>query len=763
MKMSKTEKKTEQEYLEEISRLTYAYNAIAAENVEIKTSKAYRLSLLIKKIIVKLHLKGVVRFLLSVRRNGIKQAWRDYRARKNKEATEIGRTTKFVELQQKYNLSGDLRQLIRKGQQYEKVLAENWTENTKAIAEILEQRSYKGIVVCPEMRNTDMFRRVSKLLESLATEGFLCFLCGFSAGQTAFVEKSVNFFEVSNEEDLLRCLQNKCPVVLVTDCTQVSFVDALPQSVIWFDLPAGEKAKDRSHWEEEICGKLLADAVLITYSEDQQQVELAKYPDSLKVDAEATQIRQAVEKLTASHGGMRALADFRANDSVAVISVTFFKYDGTTYYSGGAERYLLDLYEICEELNVNYRIYQYAEYNWVRFYNQIEVVGLNAKQNDVDVFGPGLIKEMDDSFNREVTQGNKVNIYSPFYIISGNRVVPSVGISHGISWDNENNHYIEGSAFWSDNKNIIDSATYCDQMISVDTNTCNWFQTLDYHTGRKIHYIPNYVNNQEFYPRENYLEQNDKVVITYPRRLYGARGLYVVLEVIDDILSKYPNVEFHFVGKGFEQDTKHVEEKIEQWGDRVKWYSKAPNQMHEVYKITDISLIPTMYSEGTSLSCLEALSSGNVVIATRIGGLTDLILSDYNGKLVEPTGKAIKEALFDLLDSPEKMAQLKKNAVDTARAFSKNKWKSQWKNIISEFISEEKQSAASKRCMIQLASKEALNQQETINTIREYLEDGWYVYVACKKNPMRYSSYKRLQYIDLDEDLYFTPEKTIVL
>ena len=190
--MSKTEKKTEQEYLEEISRLTYAYDAIAAENVEIKSSKAYRLSLLIKKIIVKLHLEGTVRFLLSVRRNGIKQAWRDYRARKNKETTEIGRTAKFVVLQQKHNLSEDMRRLIRKGQQYEKALVENWTENTKAIAEILEQRSYKGIVVCPETGNKDMLSRASRLLESLEAEGFLCFLC--SAGPTALAEKRANFF-----------------------------------------------------------------------------------------------------------------------------------------------------------------------------------------------------------------------------------------------------------------------------------------------------------------------------------------------------------------------------------------------------------------------------------------------------------------------------------------------------------------------------------------------------------------------------------------
>ena len=63
--------------------------------------------------------------------------------------------------------------------------------------------------------------------------------------------------------------------------------------------------------------------------------------------------------------------------------------------------------------------------------------------------------------------------------------------------------------------------------------------------------------------------------------------------------------------------------------------------------------------------------------------------------------------------------------------------------------------------MIKLSSEAALKHADTQKLIREYLEKGWYVYVACKNNPLRYNSYKRLQYIDLDEDLYFTPEKTI--
>lgn len=467
-----------------------------------------------------------------------------------------------------------------------------------------------------------------------------------------------------------------------------------------------------------------------------------------------------LERINQSPQGLCTLSDFTSSGMVSVESVTFFKYDGTTYYSGGAERYLLDLDEICREMGIYFRIYQYASYPWVRFYNNTEVVGLAAEKNDVNEYNVQLIEEMASKFARETRLRGAVNIYSPFYIIDEKDTIPSIGISHGISWDSEWNHFTDGSTFWQINKNIIDAAELCGHMISVDTNTCNWFQTLDYNIGRKLCYVPNYVNNQEFCPRENFEQLRDPIIITYPRRLYGARGLYIALEILDDVLTKYPNVEFHFVGKGFENDIKHVQKKVNQWNGRVKMYSRPPNEMCEVYQQTDITLIPTMYSEGTSLSCLEALSSGNAVICTRIGGLTDLILDGYNGLLVEPNGEALKQAVFSLLDHPEKIAELKRNAILTAQAFSKEKWKAQWKQTILESIGDRpvKQYEDSKRCWIELSNVDHIKRLEVLKAIRKYLEDHYYVYVACNRNPFKMSSYKRLQFVDANEDIYFEPE-----
>lgn len=461
--------------------------------------------------------------------------------------------------------------------------------------------------------------------------------------------------------------------------------------------------------------------------------------------------------------GLRALAALDGRGAVSVETVTFFKYDGTNYYSGGAERYLLDLHEICREIGVPYRVLQYGSYSWVRFYGETEVVAMAARENSVDQLTVPLMDEMDAAFRRATCPEGAVNVLSPFYILRGRMDVPTIGISHGISWDSEYNHFTDGNTFWQTNRNVIDAAGECDRMISVDTNTCNWFQTLDYDTARRITYVPNYVDGQTFSPREDFDVPRDRIVITYPRRLYAPRGLYAVLDILDEVLERYANVEFRFVGKGFESDTKHVEKKIRKWGDRVKMYSMPPDRMNDVYRDSDISLVPTMYSEGTSLSCLEALSSGNAVICTRVGGLTDLILDGFNGLLIEPNSRALKEALCRLLEDPEEMARLKRNAVMTAAAFSKEKWKRRWKQILLSELGErrKREYTPPRRCRIDLARPEELREAAVLKTVREYLENGWFVFIACKNDPLRLRSFGRLQFIESDEDLYFEPEVTI--
>ena len=336
-----------------------------------------------------------------------------------------------------------------------------------------------------------------------------------------------------------------------------------------------------------------------------------------------------------------------------------------------------------------------------------------------------------------------------------------MGISHGVFWDGPGDHFINDSFFRKTHSKLIESAKLCNKIISVDTNTCNWFQTINYNLGRAIHYIPNYVDTTIFHPRESYLKIKQKTIITFPRRLYAMRGLYAVLDIIDDILFQYNDVEIHFVGRGYEEDTKQVQKKMELWPGRVKWYCKMPEEMFEVYQASDIVLIPTMYSEGTSLSCLEALASGNAVIATRVGRLTDLIINDYNGLLVEPNSISIYRAIVDLLENPQKLVDLKENGRKTALSFSKLKWKQRIKNELSEYLKcDYGKNNNLRRVRINLKDG-GLRNPIVQDYISSCLKAGWYVFISCSDEMLKQYSYQRIQFINSDEDLYFEFEKII--
>ncbi len=108
--------------------------------------------------------------------------------------------------------------------------------------------------------------------------------------------------------------------------------------------------------------------------------------------------------------------------------------------------------------------------------------------------------------------------------------------------------------------------------------------------------------------------------------------------------------------------------------------------MHEAYQQADIALIPTVESEGTSLSCLEAMACGNAIVATTVGGLTDLILPDFNGLLIEPRIADLRDAITRLLEDEELRRRLGRRGRKVAQAFSITIWQERWKRVLAEFL-----------------------------------------------------------------------------
>ena len=141
----------------------------------------------------------------------------------------------------------------------------------------------------------------------------------------------------------------------------------------------------------------------------------------------------------------------------------------------------------------------------------------------------------------------------------------------------------------------------------------------------------------------------------YPRRIYSARGYDITIDAFDKLFAEYGNKIFlKFVGQ---IDNDEVKEKIgffmKKYPDFVSREEFEMDEMYKAYQNTDVVLIPTRYSEGTSLSCIEAMGCEKAIIATTVGGLPNLVFNDYNGLLISPTANDLYDAAKKIIDNPQ--------------------------------------------------------------------------------------------------------------
>ena len=74
------------------------------------------------------------------------------------------------------------------------------------------------------------------------------------------------------------------------------------------------------------------------------------------------------------------------------------------------------------------------------------------------------------------------------------------------------------------------------------------------------------------------------------------------------------------------------------------------------------SPIPSLM-EATSISCLEAMSSGKAIVSTDVGGLPELIDDDVDGFLIKPRNpKAMAEKILGLINDITLRDKFGKNA-----------------------------------------------------------------------------------------------------
>lgn len=137
------------------------------------------------------------------------------------------------------------------------------------------------------------------------------------------------------------------------------------------------------------------------------------------------------------------------------------------------------------------------------------------------------------------------------------------------------------------------------------------------------------------YRVENYFGQGDKKVVLFVGRLAEKKGVTYLIEAMKQI-----DALLVIAGNGPLRKT--LEEQAEQVGkDRIRFLGeKTHEELKKIYASADIFVAPSVTAkdgdqEGLGLVLLEAMASGLPVVASKSGGITQIIKDGENGLLCE--------------------------------------------------------------------------------------------------------------------------------
>jgi glycosyltransferase involved in cell wall biosynthesis len=151
-------------------------------------------------------------------------------------------------------------------------------------------------------------------------------------------------------------------------------------------------------------------------------------------------------------------------------------------------------------------------------------------------------------------------------------------------------------------------------------------------------------------------------VVTFTGRLLRGKGVEVLIEAYARLAGRREDVHLVVVGSGAGQvlsieDALRTQVEREGLASRVTFTGRVEN-VADYLRASDVYAFPSFF-EAMPLSLLEAASCGLACVASRIGGVEDVIEDGRSGILVEPGDvSGLSAALGALLDLPERRSAL---------------------------------------------------------------------------------------------------------
>jgi len=147
------------------------------------------------------------------------------------------------------------------------------------------------------------------------------------------------------------------------------------------------------------------------------------------------------------------------------------------------------------------------------------------------------------------------------------------------------------------------------------------------------------------------ISPSDRVVMVIGR-LRKEKGHYFLIEAIDELRKKIPEVKLVIVGEGEEEERlKRLVRKLSLTDTVV--FAGLRRDIPDLLTIGELVVLPSLW-EGMPNCLLEAMAAGKPVIATTVGGIPEVVMDGETGILVPPRDShALTEAMIRILNQGE--------------------------------------------------------------------------------------------------------------
>jgi len=196
---------------------------------------------------------------------------------------------------------------------------------------------------------------------------------------------------------------------------------------------------------------------------------------------------------------------------------------------------------------------------------------------------------------------------------------------------------------------------------------------------REIAVVPMGIELEEYKDRcsEKGRETPQKRII-FVGRFDPVKGLDNLLRAMNSVGKVLPDAQLILVGDGKER--KNLESLADSLGirDSVDFPGRLNGEKKTEYLCqADLFVLPSI-SEGFGIVILEAMACGLPVVATRVGGVPDLVEDGVNGYLVESRDfQEMAKKIILLLQNPTLHHQIATNNRKKVQGYA-------WENIISQ-------------------------------------------------------------------------------